>query len=215
MDYRRGRVVTTPLAGVSFTVDHRPVAVVGPSGSGKSTLLRVLAGLQPPDSGSVTIDDDPVLARRDEGTTDPRVSFIHQDHRLVEFLTVAENLRLAAELRGVQPDDATIRARLAEVGLADAGRRWPATLSGGEQQRVAIARALVLRSRVILADEPTGSLDADNSAVVADLLVRAAHGGDALVVVATHDRDVAARMGRRLMLRGGALSELAVDEGVA
>src|SRR4051794_39566266 len=92
--YRHGRVSTTPLDHLTLRVDDQPVAIMGPSGSGKSTLLRVVAGLQACDSGAVTIDDEAVVADRDSGTTDPRVSLIYQDHRLVQFLTVEENLLL-------------------------------------------------------------------------------------------------------------------------
>jgi ABC-type lipoprotein export system ATPase subunit len=207
--YRTGRVAVPVLDDVSLQVEKEPVALMGPSGSGKSSLLRVLAGLQAPQAGTVVIDGKPVRAARDRGTTDPRVALIQQDHRLVDFLTVAENLRLAAELRGLPVTAADVSASLAEVGLDGYASRWPATLSGGEQQRVAIARALLLESRVILADEPTGALDADNSLLVAGLLAEIAQRDGVCVVVATHDADVAARLPRRLRLTRGRLQEQA------
>ena len=206
--YRMGRTAVPVLDHLSLQVGKDPVALMGPSGSGKSTLLRVLAGLQAPKSGAVLIDDEQVRATNDRGTTDDRVALIEQDHQLVDFLTVEENLRLAAELRGLSVEPAHLASRLEAVGLGGYADRWPKTLSGGEQQRVAIARALLLGSRIILADEPTGALDAGNSVRVAELLVEIAARDDVCVVVATHDADVAARLPRRLRLIGGKVQEL-------
>jgi len=206
--YRMGHTAVQVLDHLSLQVGNEPVALMGPSGSGKSSLLRVLAGLQAPKSGVVLVDGEKIRATGDRGTTDGRVALIEQDHQLVDFLTVEENLRLAAELRGLPVEPAELASRLKAVGLAGYAGRWPMTLSGGEQQRVAIARAVLLGSRVILADEPTGALDADNSIRVAELLVRIAARDDVCVVVATHDADVAAVLPRRLRLVGGKVQEL-------
>lgn len=215
--YRDGDLATEPLRGLTFDVDRDPVALMGPSGSGKSTLIRVLAGLQQPDSGAVTIDGSPVTFSRRNPVIDARVSVIHQDYRLVDFLTVEENLRLALELRGgptvgKEADSSTrdtVEEALAAVGLDGCGPRSPRTLSGGQQQRVAIARSLVVGSRVLLADEPTGALDVDSSRAVARVLRDAADRG-VLVVVATHDPEVADVMPRRLSLSSSSHAGLGV-----
>jgi ABC-type lipoprotein export system ATPase subunit len=203
--YRQGNRRAMPLRSASSAIGAASVAVMGPSGSGKSTLLRVLAGLQKPDSGSIQVDGVPLGAGRRVGTGDGRVSLIHQDYRLVEFLSVAENLALAAELRSVPVTEADLSNALERVGLKGFEDRSPITLSGGEQQRVAIARALVTRSSVLLADEPTGALDEENTLIVARLLRDLSKEQQMSVLVATHDRAVAAIMDQVLLLQSGSL----------
>ncbi|WP_162598671.1 ABC transporter ATP-binding protein [Nocardioides gilvus] len=183
---------TKPLHGASVSFASSASAIMGPSGSGKSTLLRLIAGLQSPDGGTITIDGSPVKRPTWSTTGDTRVAMIHQDYRLIPFLSVGENIRLAAELRGISASAEGVRGALARVGLTGIGlNRRPGTLSGGEQQRVAIARALVCEVRVLLADEPTGALDEQSSRLVADCLKDLSVGGDVQVVVATHDPLVA------------------------
>ena len=206
VDY--GQVV--PLAGVSLTLAGGSTAVVGPSGSGKSTLLRLIAGTQGPTAGSVQIDNVPVRQASWATPSDSRVVMVHQNYHLVPFLTVQENLLLAAELRGAACDDRAVQLALSRVALEPSMiRRMPSTLSGGQQQRVAIARALLTGASVVLADEPTGALDRENSSRVADVLVSLAERDGLTVVVATHDSNVADRMQQRLRIDKGAL-EVAV-----
>jgi putative ABC transport system ATP-binding protein len=204
--YASGATSLTPIRDVSLAVTNQPVAIMGPSGSGKSTLLRVLAGLQRPDAGVVTLDDRRIVASPRAGTTHPKVALVPQDLRLVGFLTVEDNLRLAAELRGEKVASADVENALSAVGLDGFAHRWPATLSGGEQQRVAVARALATRSRVVLADEPTGALDAANSRELARLLAGLAERENVLIAVATHDENVASLLPRVVHLSSGALS---------
>lgn len=180
---------TKVLDGFDLEVVQGPVAVMGPSGSGKSSLLRCISGLQLPTRGRVTVDEIPIV-----GGGDPRVSLVFQDHRLVEFLSVAQNLSLAAELRSQPLSETNLDDLLASVDLAGYQNRMPATLSGGQAQRVAIARALSAGGRVLLADEPTGALDGRNSRRVAELLARLAQERNILIIVATHDRQVASIM---------------------
>lgn len=215
VSYRQGPHLLQPLRSASFQVGEESVVVMGPSGSGKSTLLRVLAGLQAADSGTVVIGDVQVRMGRRGGAGDVRVSLIHQDYRLVEFLTVADNLALAAELRSVTVAEVDLAGALSRVGLDGFEERSPVTLSGGEQQRVAIARALVTRCQVLLADEPTGALDEDNTRVVAHLLRDVSEEHQMSVVVATHDRLVASAMSRTLTLHDGRLHETTVASASA
>lgn len=200
---------TRPLDGVSMEFGSQSVAVMGPSGSGKSSLLRVLAGRQLPTSGQALLGDRPVEAVAWRSSGDHRLSLIHQDYRLVEFLNVHENLELAAEVRGVTLTTNACSTALARVSLPDAMRtRFPGSLSGGEQQRVAIARALVCEPSVILADEPTGALDRSNSDMVATMLAEIATDGVATVIIATHDSAVAARFEVLLRLADGQLERV-------
>lgn len=162
---------STPLDKVDLCLTSGASAVMGPSGSGKTTLLRLIAGLQAPDYGSVTINNIALVRPSWRSASDPRVSIIHQNYRLVPFLTVEENLYLGAELRNRRPTDQEVARVLNQVGLEPAlVQRMPPAISGGEQQRVAIARALLTGATVIVADEPTGALDVTNTGIVADLL---------------------------------------------
>lgn len=195
-----------PFDDVSHTFHTGTTAVTGPSGSGKSTLLRLIAGLQNPTAGTVTIEGEPVDRASWFTAGDPRVSVIYQDYRLVPFLTIAQNLSLAVEARGAKSSTDQIEAALSRVGLPPSmGDRLPGSTSSGEQQRVAIARALAVESPVLVADEPTGALDAKNTARITDVLLELGQSGDLTVIVATHDLSVAERMDRRIDLGAGLL----------
>lgn len=205
-----------PLNGVTFdfTAHDYPVALVGPSGSGKSTLLNVISGALAPHSGEVMIGAQPVQRATWRTSSDHRVSTVFQDHRLVGFLTVEENILLAREVRDGKEsiDDGkesidSVDDALGRVNLSpDFKRRLPGTLSGGEQQRVAIARALFAGCSVLLADEPTGALDPANTRAIADLLRQVSVTDSVAVIVATHDPEVADRASRRYRLGGGTLT---------
>jgi len=187
------------------------VAIVGESGSGKSTLLNVIAGLDRPDRGEVLLEgraldygDDDALAlwrRR-------HVGFVFQSFHLLPYLSVAENVALPLALLGVAAGERRSRAAqgLASVGLAGFRDRKPATLSGGEMQRAAIARALIHRPRLLLADEPTGNLDAANAAAVLDCLAAAVRQANAAALMVTHSPVAAGRADRVLRLAAGTLA---------
>ena len=199
---------STPLRSLSHTFQPGAAAIMGPSGSGKSTLLRIIAGLQKPTSGTVSLCHTSLQQPSWHSAGDPRVCLVHQDYRLVPFLTVADNLRLAAEMRELDVDDQLIREAMDRVGLSKIDlRRMPGTLSGGEQQRAAIARGLVSRVKVLLADEPTGALDVANSHLVAEVLMDISAYEDMCVVVATHDPAVAQTIGDVYVLRNGQLTQ--------
>lgn len=197
---------STPLDSISAELRSPVNVVMGPSGSGKSTLLRVVAGLQKPDSGQVLVNGQTVAKPTWRSAGDYRIALVHQDYRLVEFLTVEENLRLPAELRSKLVTTEDIAAALDKVGLRQSFReRKPGSLSGGEQQRVAIARALLCEAEVLLADEPTGALDKTNTVMIAELLSDLGHHHDIRVMVATHDPVVASIDADRYYLADGAL----------
>lgn len=197
--------MSTPIDNLTLDIPRGASAIMGPSGSGKSSLLRVIAGLQKPTAGRVLIDGEAVKPPTWARAGDARIALIHQDYRLVPFLTVADNIRLAAEMRNIDMDDDEVRASMDRVGLtAIEMDRAPATLSGGEQQRIAIARSLSSGAAVLLADEPTGALDSHNTAVVTDVLVSLGEQG-LVVLIATHDERVAAATGSVLRIEQGEL----------
>jgi putative ABC transport system ATP-binding protein len=181
------------------------IAVIGESGSGKSTLLNVVAGLDRPDSGSVRFDEVEVSALDDDAATlwrRTRVGFVFQAFHVLPWLSLRDNVALPLALAGVGARERHARAvaQLESVGLGARAGDSPTRLSGGELQRVAIARALVHRPRLLLADEPTGNLDADNAERVASLLRDAVKTGGACGLLVTHSATVAASADRVLRL---------------
>ena len=188
------------------------VAITGSSGSGKSTLLHLMAGLESPTGGTVTWPD--LAASAIERARD--IAVVFQGPSLLPALTVAENVALAAVLTGTDETEADKRAAVAmeTVGVAALANQLADTLSGGQSQRVAIARALALRPRLLLADEPTGQLDAVTGAHVLDVLVAAADESGAALVVTTHDPAVAERFGDHWQMNDGRLV-VPAREGVA
>ena len=198
------------LRGVSVTVDAgETVAILGPSGSGKSTLLDLMGALSAPTSGEVLLDGRDVARLTEDERADlrnRRVGFVFQSHHLLVHLNVWENVLVPALVGGVT-DEVEARARrlLERVGLDHRLEHTPGALSGGERQRVAVVRALVNGPGLVLADEPTGSLDTATAGGLADLLVELNREEGAALVVVTHSEALAARMGRVLVLRDGRL----------
>jgi putative ABC transport system ATP-binding protein len=204
--YAAGRSVTV-LEDISIEIPPKQsVAVVGPSGSGKSTLLAVMAGLERPTSGTVTVNGVDLAALDESALARFRLSqvgFVFQSFHLIPTLTALENVAVPLELAGDPTAMERAIALLDAVGLAARADHYPAQLSGGEQQRVALARACVRRPPILLADEPTGNLDAESGSQVMAML-RALHEeqGGTLVLV-THDAQLAAMADRTVSLRGG------------
>ena len=195
------------IRGISCAFDAGLVhAVMGTSGSGKTTLLALMAGMDVPTEGSVLCEGVSTAEMDLERYRREKVAVIYQDFRLLPLLTVAENVMYPMELRGMRPAAARERALtlLERVGLPEsAADRFPAMLSGGEQQRVSIARALGMDTKVLLADEPTGNLDTDNSEKIYRILVDLAHKDGYCVVIVTHDPALGERADRLLRLRDG------------
>jgi putative ABC transport system ATP-binding protein/lipoprotein-releasing system ATP-binding protein len=196
--------------GLELEVERgRSLAVLGPSGCGKSTLLSVLLGLAPPDAGTVEIAGAGITGmspRRRARHRRDHMGMVFQFGELLPELSPVENVALAGLLAGLSRKQATERARdlLGRLGVPLAARTT-ARLSGGERQRTAVARAIVNRPAVLLADEPTGALDEHNRETVADLLFSLPAEYDCALVVVTHDRQVARRADRRLLLSDGSL----------
>ncbi|HLC40947.1 MAG TPA: ABC transporter ATP-binding protein [Methylomirabilota bacterium] len=185
------------------------VTIMGASGSGKSTLLNLIAGLDRPDSGSIIVDGVPVHALSEREQAKFRretVGLIFQQFHLIPYLTAVENVMLAQYFHSMA-DEGEATEALTRVGLGDRLSHRPAQLSGGEQQRVCIARALINQPKLILADEPTGNLDAENEAVVLDLFQKLHAEGHTILLV-THDPVVARLADRRVSLRHGCVSHV-------
>lgn len=197
------------LNNVSCTFNEGQVsAILGPSGSGKTTMLSLLAGLDRPSMGKITLDGRDLAAEDMDSYRQKDISLIFQAFQLFPLLTVLENVCYPMELNGVSRKDAQAQAKrlLAQVGIGEEKyRRYPSRLSGGEQQRVAIARSLASGSKILLADEPTGNLDAENTKNVVNILCDLAHEGGYCVVIVTHDASVADSADRVFRMADGCL----------
>lgn len=208
-DLRKAYGPTAALDGAEFSIHPgEVVAVMGPSGSGKSTLLHCLAGIVPPDSGSITYAGRELTAMNDGQRSALRRSefgFVFQFGQLVPELTCVENAALPLRLAGVKRKEAESTALhwMERLQVEDLGAKRPGEVSGGQGQRVAVARALVTRPRVIFADEPTGALDSLNGELVMQLLTEAARSANAAVVLVTHETRVAAYSDREIVVRDG------------
>ena len=182
------------------------VAIVGASGSGKSTLLAILAGLDTPTAGTVALDGADLFALDEDARAELRgrsVGFVFQSFQLLPSLNALENVMLPLELAGHADAEARSREILSKVGLQERMSHYPKHLSGGEQQRVALARAFVVRPKLLFADEPTGSLDAEAGAAVIGLLFDMNREYGTTLVLVTHDEQLAARCQRVLRLAAG------------
>ena len=211
VSYRYKNAPRLALDNVSCTFRPGTVsAVVGPSGSGKTTLLSIMAGLDRPEGGKVLLGDRDLAGMDLDAYRRKDVSVIFQAFQLFPLLTVLENVCYPMELSGVPTRAARERAKalLESVGIEEEKfRRFPANLSGGEQQRVAIARSLATGAGVLLADEPTGNLDGENSRNVVDLLSRLAHEEGYCVIIVTHDLAIARASDTVFNMEDGVLSQ--------
>lgn len=209
--FREGTIAVDVLRGIDFQVGQGElVSIVGTSGSGKTTLLHILGGLAEPTSGSVQIDrkDVNLLSQKSRGELrNHALGFVYQFHHLLAEFSAQENVAMPLLIRRTDPGEAMERAAetLARVGLGDRLGHRPAELSGGERQRAALARAMVAKPRCIMADEPTGNLDARTAGSIHDLLVELNEAMGTSLIVVTHDTRLARRMGRMVSLENGRL----------
>ena len=200
--FKQGGALLPVLQGADLSLEPgEVVALLGPSGSGKSSLLHIAGLLEKPDGGQVVIDGTPVSLDDENHRTRLRrqhIGFVYQFHNLLAEFTAVENVAMPARLAGMARSDALDQASflLGTLNLQDRLTHLPAQLSGGEQQRVALARALVNRPKVVLADEPTGSLDSKAGGQVAELMLELARARQAAVLLATHDLRLAEKADR-------------------
>ena len=210
--YGSGDTAVHALKNASFTVPKGEfLAVVGESGSGKSTLLNLLGGLDVPTSGQVRIDGNAIFTMRERELTVFRrrnIGFIFQAFNLIPELTVEQNIVFPLLLDAQKPDEKYLEELLTVLNLQQRRKHLPSQLSGGQQQRVAIGRALITRPALILADEPTGNLDSQNSAEVIALLKEASRKYAQTIVMITHNRSIAQTADRVLQVADGIVTDL-------
>lgn len=214
--YRIGKMDVSALRGVSFEVQRGEfVSIVGPSGSGKSTLFYVLGGLTGPTSGRVWIDGDDSAAMSDAQRTEMRkkkIGFVFQKFNLLPTLSARDNIEIAREIAGRDGQDREFETQVIQMlGITDRLAHRPAEMSGGEQQRVALARALINHPAIVLADEPTGNLDSQNSDIVLKMLRRTNQQFGQTVLMITHNPAAAAIGDRIIHMRDGLIVTPAED----
>lgn len=211
--YKTGDVETAALKDINLTIqDGAFVVILGPSGSGKSTLLNVISGLDTVTSGKITFDDTVLTDLSPEQMTTFRrehLGFIFQQYNLLQNLTVHENVQIGADLT---KDPLPINELLEQVGLSTSHDKYPYQLSGGEQQRVSVARSLAKNPAIVFCDEPTGSLDEDNSKKVLELLERLNETYHKTVVVITHNNGISEMADDVIKMNSGRIVELTHNE---
>ena len=214
--FRVGKVDVPALRGISVEVQEGEfLAIMGPSGCGKSTMLHLLGGLLTPTSGRIVVDGEDMTAASDARRTDIRrrkIGFVFQRFNLFPTLTAEGNLKLAERIHGNGSDDPTRRREVLKLlRLEDKMHHKPLELSGGEQQRVALARAVVTRPAIVLADEPTGNLDSENSEIVLNMFQELNYRFNQTIVMITHNPEAAAMCRRIIQMRDGHIVEHALS----
>lgn len=205
--YRVGKVNVPALRGVDMSVrEGEFLAVVGPSGCGKSTLLHILGGLTPPSSGKVLVDGNDFSYMKDAERTKFRrhkIGFVFQRYNLLPTLTAADNIAIAQHIQGDGFNPHRFEAVTEMLGIKEKLKHKPYALSGGEQQRVAIARAVICEPKLLLADEPTGNLDSENSQVVLNMMRALNRDFRQTILMITHDSEAASAADRIIRMRDG------------
>lgn len=207
------------LKGIDLTIERGEiVSIVGPSGAGKSTLLQIMGSLQRPDSGSVVIDGEDIYRLKDSALArfrNKNIGFVFQFHQLLPEFTLEENVALPALIGGMSRKQSLARARelMEYLGISDRATHRPAQLSGGEQQRAAVARALINKPMVVMADEPSGSLDSHNRAELHRLFTDLRRDMNQTFVIVTHDAELASIADRCVTMRDGLITEITRPNG--
>ncbi len=215
--FRKGDETITPLDNINMDIEHGDfISLMGPSGTGKSTLLNLVSGIDRPDSGTITVDGVDITKLSRTQLADWRAAnlgYIFQTHNLIPVLTAYENVELPTLLLKLTSAQRRQRVELAldVVGLSDRANHYPRQLSGGQEQRVGIARAIVAHPKIVVADEPTGSLDSETSDQVQDLLKRLNRELNITMLMVTHDRDVASIATKQLLLNRGKFLNRSVE----
>lgn len=207
LSYKNSAGTVKILNELSFKImPGEAVALVGPSGSGKSSVLMLIGGMEKPNSGSIFVLGRKLSSLNESTTTSFRKNYIgviFQAFHLIQTMTALENVRVPLELAGEKKSYSIALNALRKVGLAHRLNHYPSQLSGGEQQRVALARAVVRKPKIILADEPTGSLDKTGGEQINDLLFDLSREYDATLIIATHSQGLASRCNRQIFLENG------------
>ena len=207
LQYQNGTLLTEVIKGIDFTIhQNEKLAIVGKSGSGKTSLLMLMAGLEKPTSGIITYQDQDITSYTEDQLTEYRkknIGIVFQSFYLIPNYTALENVALSLEINFEKDALSQAKEILVDLGLEDRLNHFPSQLSGGEQQRVAIARAMIKKPELILADEPTGNLDDENTEVITELIFNIATKYKKSLCLVTHDADLAKRCDRIMTIENG------------
>ena len=207
LQYQNGTLLTEVIKGIDFTIhQNEKLAIVGKSGSGKTSLLMLMAGLEKPTSGNITYQDQDITTYSEDQLTEYRkknIGIVFQSFYLIPNYTALENVALSLEINFQKDALSQAKEILVDLGLEDRLKHFPSQLSGGEQQRVAIARAIIKKPELILADEPTGNLDDENTEVITELIFNIATKYQKSLCLVTHDADLAKRCDRIMTIENG------------
>ena len=207
LQYQNGTLLTKVIKGIDFTIhQNEKLAIVGKSGSGKTSLLMLMAGLEKPTSGNITYKDQDITTYSEDQLTEYRkknIGIVFQSFYLIPNYTAVENVALPLEINFQKDALSQAKEILVDLGLEDRLQHFPSQLSGGEQQRVAIARAMIKKPELILADEPTGNLDDENTEVITELIFNIATKYQKSLCLVTHDADLAKRCDRIMTIENG------------
>ena len=207
LQYQNGTLLTEVISGIDFTIhQNEKLAIVGKSGSGKTSLLMLMAGLEKPTSGQITYLDQDITSYNEDQLTEYRkknIGIVFQSFYLIPNYTALENVAISLEINFQKDALSQAKEMLIDLGLEDRVNHFPSQLSGGEQQRVAIARAMIKKPELILADEPTGNLDDENTEVITELIFNIASKYQKSLCLVTHDVDLAKRCDRIMTIENG------------